>query len=229
MFFAVSGQSHFQLDSASKSVVNKRAFKLSSKANTDDVYTLAQQWFNQTGKFSQKNADPPIDTVKAKKNKNKIEVDKEFANTTPLQMLNPAAGKVVGSGVLKYYGGIGNSIKLLYIKYDIYVEIKTGLAIVSATNLRYYHFSPRNYTTTGLYSLQGGRPCDAEGTINDLVNCENFHDEFKNLATCYNKEVNNLFTDFKSLLSQKKVLYDPKAATASKGSKPAAKKPVKKK
>jgi hypothetical protein len=222
--FAATGQCKFPCDPDSRKVNYTQSYKLNPKAKTDDVYSLAQTWFNVPAKFTQKNADPPADSLKTKKNKNQLEVDRQFDNSRPLQLLNPEVNKMVGLGLLKYYGGTGTSIKLLYLKYDIYVEIKAGQAMVSVSNIRYFHFAPKNYTATGLYSFAGGKPCDNEGTIESLIDCENFHDEFNGLVVYFNKEVNNLFADFKTLLKQKKALYEVKTASASTASKTVVKK-----
>jgi hypothetical protein len=217
LFFAlvVSGQSRFPLDSVSHEVVFSQKIKLNSKIKTEDVYASALKWFGNPATFTKKNADPPIDTLKAKKNKRKAEAESQFDNPRPLQMQDPAGSKLVGMGISRYYGGMGTSIKLLYLKYDIYVEIKEGIATISALNIHYFHYNSQTYAQTGLYNFSGGKPCEEVGKIEALIGCENFHDEFKALGIYFNKETTVLFADFKNLMAQKKFLYDPKTASAA--------------
>jgi hypothetical protein len=218
-------QTSFPYDSLTHKVFYKQTYQLAAKAKADDVFALAETWFSEPARFTQKNAEPPIDTTKAKKNKNKISVDKEFDNAKPLQILDPAGHKINAMVLVKYYGGYTNSIKLLYIKYDINLEIRNNTCTVSIDNVRYYHFDPKSYAQTALYNFSGGKPCDAAGNMEYLIACENFHDEFKNLALYFNKQTTGLCADFKALLKKKMMLYDPKAANQA----PASKKPPQKK
>jgi len=210
-----SAQAKFPFDSASHQVIYTRSFKLDAKVKKADVYAAALAWFGDPAGFTRKNADPPADTANAKKNKRKAEAEAQFDNPRPLQMQDPISGKALGMGIIRYYGSMNNAIKLLYVKYDIMVEIKAGEATISVSNIHYFHYHPASYKQVPLYSFSGGRPCDEVGAIEALIGCQNFRDEFTNLTAYCNNVIYGQVDDFRKLLKQKKYLYDPKAVSIS--------------
>ena len=221
---SVSAQQKFAFDSVSRSVTYKQSFKLNPKVKEEDVFAVAEKWFTENpGKFVQKNADLQIDTVKAKRNKNQVELDKEFGNIRPLQSLEPTGGKIVGMGLLKYYGGSTSSIRLLYIKYDLYLKIEQDVLSLSIANVRYFHFNPSTYAKMGIYGFNGGQPCEPMSNLEYLIDCETAHNEFGALASCFNKETSKLFADLKGSLKTNKVLYEPKTVSSVPDPKPKTK------
>jgi hypothetical protein len=215
-------------------VIYSQSFKLSPKVKSDDVYASALTWFSDPVKFTNKNADPPSDPEKDKKNKRKIEAENQFENPRPLQIQDPAGGKVQAMGIIRYYS-TANSIKLLYLKYDIEVKVDAAAATVTISNIRYYHYNASSYKQLPLYNFSGGKPCEEVGTLDYLIGCENFHEEFKTLAVYCNKLIYGHISDFKNILRQKKYLYEggasakaPVKAVTKTPAKTTAKAPVKK-
>jgi hypothetical protein len=209
----VWAQAKFPYDSVRHTVIYTESFKLSSKVKTDEVYAAALKWFGDSAKFNHKNADPPIDTLKAKRNKKKKEAEEQFNNPRPLQMQDPVGGRVQGMGIIRYFGSANSTIKLLYVKYDIAVKVQAGLASIAIENIHYFHYHPTSYKQVALYNFSGGKPCEEVGTLESLIGCENFRDEFKNLALYCNKYIYGNMDDFKNMLKQKKYLLDQKPAT----------------
>jgi hypothetical protein len=195
-------QTKFPYDSANHQIIYTQSFRLNPKVKSDDVYASALTWFSDPAKFTNQNADPPSDPEKDKKNKRKIETEKQFENSRPLQIQDPAGSKVQAMG----------------LKYDIGVKVDAAAATVTISNIRYYHYNASSYKQVPLYNFSGGKPCEEVGTLDYLIDCENFHEEFKNLATYCNKQIYCHISDFKSILKQKKYLNE--------GS-PAAKAPAK--
>ena len=212
---SAGAQSQFTLDEVSQKVVCKQVFLINATLKVDSVYTLAQRWLSDSTKVYQKNADPPIDTNNVKKMQQKYDIDRLFENPRPLQTLDPERRGMVGMGIIKYYGNAMNSIKLLYLRYDIYITVKEDSIIMTISNIHYYHFTPKNYTQLWLYNFSGSKPCDEKGKLEELMKCEDFHTEFRNLARFFNREVFALFIDFRNLLRYKKLLYDPNVPVAS--------------
>ena len=208
-------QSNFTLDEVSQKVVCKRVFLINATRPIDSLYILAQRWMSNSTKFFQKNADPPIDVHNEKKMKQKHDIDVLFENPRPLQILDPERRGIVGMGMLQYYGNSMNSIKLLYLRYDIYITVKVDSIIMTVSNIHYYHFTPKNYTQIWLYNFSGGKPCEEKGIIETLMKCEDFHSEFKSLASYFNKEIFGLFIDFNNLLLKKKLLYESNVVSST--------------
>lgn len=175
-------------------------------SKTTDVYTAVEKWFNNNaGIFTVKNAEP---TVEAKE-KNKNDVDAAYGNSRPLQSLDPNANRLIGQGLIKYFGGTRTSIRLMYIKYDIVVEIKAGQLSFKATNLRYYHFDPKNYTDANVFSFTGGKPCDNTGTMDYLIGCQSNPDEFMALGAFFQQTAGKQFKALKTELTNKKYVSAP--------------------
>ena len=163
---------------------------------------------NDSTKFFQKNAEPPIDTTNVRKMQLKREIDQLFENSRPLQFTDPERRGIVGMAILKYYGNAMSTIKLMYFRYDIYITVRVDTVLLSMSNVHYYHYNPKNYNQTWLYGFNGGKPCEEKGLLEELINCEDFHGEFKRLSSFFNREVYALFIDFKNLLRQKEILYE---------------------
>lgn len=183
----------------------QQTIKLST-TKTTDVYAAVEKWFNNnTGIFTVKNAEP---TVEAKE-KNKNDVDAAYGNSRPLQSLDPSANRLIGQGLIKYFGGTRTSIRLMYVKYDIVVEVKAGQLSFKATNLRYYHFDPKSYTDANVFSFTGGKPCDNTGTMDYLVGCQSNPDEFKALGVFFQQTAGKQFKALKTELANKKYVSAP--------------------
>ena len=204
----LSAQNNFPYDTTSHQVTYRQSVRLMPKVNSADVYAAATAWFADSSKFTHYNAIAPLDTMKLKKpNKKKRATEEQYGNPRPLQMQDPAADKLQGLGVIRYYSS-GGSIKLLYLKYDIGIEVTATAAILTVSNIRYYHFDAMSYKTAPIYNFSGGRPCDEVGTLESLISCQNFHEEFKKLALYCNKEIYGHIADLRTTLIRKKLVSD---------------------
>lgn len=193
----------------------KKTIKLVAKAKPEEVYSIAEKWFNTNpGIFTSKNASAP-EPAKAK---NKSAVEEAYDNHHPLQSLDPAAYRVIGQGLLKYYGGTTGSFKLLYVKYDIIIQATAGQVSYRVNNVRYFHFDPKNYTEAGIYAFKGGQPCDYTGTIEYLKGCSVKADEMNALATYFKDVVIKQQAAFTKELKDKKLLQAGTSSTAGKAS-----------
>lgn len=226
-------QNNFPYDSATHQVVYRQSIRLLLGAKTSDVYAAATAWFGDSARFTHYNAIAPLDTMQLKKpNKKKIAAEEQYGNPRPLQMQDPAADKMQGMGVIRYYSS-GGSIKMLYLKYDIGVEVKPAAVTLTVSNIRYYHFDAGTYKPVSIYNFSGGKPCEDVGTIESLIACQNFGEEFKKLANYCNREIYGHMADLRTTLIKKKLAGDgrpPVVTTAKPTAKPisVSKAPVKK-
>lgn len=229
----LSAQNTFPYDSAAHHVVYRQSVKLAPGVKTSDVYAAITTWFADSSRFTHYNLVAPLDTMKLKKpNKKKIAVEEQYGNPRPLQMQDPAADKMQGMGVIRYYSS-GGSLKLLYLKYDIGVEVKPAAAILTVSNIRYYHFDAGNYKQAPIYNFSGGKPCEDVGTIESLIDCQRFPEEMKKLAIYSNREIYGHVAGLRATLIKKKLAGDgrpPVVTTAKPTVKPKAmaKAPMKK-
>lgn len=197
----------------------QQTIKLNSTAKIADVFSTAENWiYTHPTLFTAKNAEP---TVEAKQ-KNKQEVDEAYGNSRPLQSIDPAANRLTGQGLIKYFGGTRTCIRMLYLKYDITIEVRQGLATFKLSNLRYYHFDPKTYKEANVFSFNGGIPCDNTGTIEYLRGCNVAPEEMTALGNFFKQTADGLYAAFKKDLGNKKML-----PTTAAGKTATAKKPVK--
>lgn len=209
--FLLSTSSYAQQKAALPLLAYQQSIKLGAKVKPEDVYTAAESWFNANPSlFTSSNALAPSDV----KQKNKEAVDKEFNNSHALQMLDPSIYKLQALGLIKYFGGTTTSIRMLYIKYDIAIAIKAGSATFSISNVRYFHFDAKNYNPTGIFSFDGGKPCEHSGNLDALYNCQTNAEEFKQLSDYFNKTVKAQAEAFNKGLKDKKMLYTAPATTS---------------
>lgn len=229
----LQAQNTFPYDTVAHQVIYRQAIKLAPGAKTENVYAAATDWFADSARFTHYNAVAPLDTMQVKKpNKRKRATEEQYANTRPLQMQDPAADKMQGLGIIRYYSS-GGSIKMLYLKYDISVEVTKATAVLTVSNIRYYHFDATSYKPAPIYNFSGGKPCEEVGTLESLISCQNFHDEFKKLAMYCNKEIYGHMADLRITLIKKKLVSDgrPPAVTTNKSApkvKATAKAPMRK-
>ncbi|MBS1623866.1 MAG: hypothetical protein JST83_07595 [Bacteroidetes bacterium] len=211
-------QNSFPYDTALHQVIYRQSIKLIPKVKMEDVYAAATAWFADSAHFTHYNAIAPLDTMQLKKpNKRKRAAEEQYANTRPLQMQDPAADKMQGLGVIRYYSS-GGSIKLLYLKYDITVEVTSTAAILTVSNIRYYHFDAGSYKQAPIYNFSGGKPFEEVGTLESLIDCQHFNDEFKKLAVYCNKEIYGHIADLRTVLIKKRLAVDgrPPVVTTAK-------------
>ncbi len=221
----LAAQNTFPYDSTAHQVIYRQSVKLAPGAKTGDVYAAINTWFGDSARFTHYNLVAPLDTMKLKKpNKKKIAVEEQYGNPRPLQMQDPAADKMQGMGIIRYYSS-GGSLRLLYLKYDIGVEVKPAAAVVTISNMRYFHFDASSYKQAPIYNFSGGKPCEDVGTIESLMSCQHFAEEFKKLAIYCNREIYGHVADMRSALIKKKLAGDgrpPVVTTAKPGNKPKA-------
>ncbi|MBS1619461.1 MAG: hypothetical protein JST76_13135, partial [Bacteroidetes bacterium] len=105
---SLQAQNTFPYDTVTHQVIYRQAIKLAAGAKTESVYAAATDWFADSARFTHYNAIAPLDTMQVKKpNKRKRAAEEQYANTRPLQMQDPAADKMQGLGIIRYYSSGG--------------------------------------------------------------------------------------------------------------------------
>lgn len=189
----------------------KQTIKLGAKVKPEDVYSLAETWVNaNSGLFTAVNTPAPTDV----KQKSKDAVEKQFDNSHAMQMLDPSVLRIQALGLIKYFGGTTTSLRMLYIKYDIAIQAKAGEATFSISNVRYFHFDAKSYADAGIFSFDGGVPCEHSGNLSDLYTCQKSTEEFNQLTAYFNKTVKAQADAFAKELKDKKMLYVAPATTS---------------
>ena len=196
---------------ASGEVVYKHTFKLQAGIKDDDAYGIVQDWFNSAAaKFTSQNTEGPTNTCK-----NKALVEDAFKNTQPLQSLDPSSGRLVGKGLIKYFGAATSSVGVLYMEYYVVLEINGHQLTATVSKMKYHHFNQRTYAPKPIYGWQGGKPLDDADKLGTLVNNANENRDLAEVGAFVNKNMAALFNNLQSFMQTAKLLEPSQLNQAS--------------
>jgi hypothetical protein len=183
--------------------VYKHSFKLQANVKAEDAYNLAQDWFKSGPEvFTCENIADPIDGS----GKNKAFVEDAFKNPQPLQSLDPAAGRMAGKGVIKYYGSVNSTLGVLYMEYYVVLEVNGNELTATVSKMKYHHYNPRTYAEKPIYGWSGGEPFDAADKLENLVNNATENRDVQKVGAFVNKKVAELLSNLQSYLQSAKLL-----------------------
>ena len=187
---------------ASGELVYKHTFKLHAGIKDDDAYGIVQDWFNSAAaKFTSQNIEGPATSCK-----NKALVEDVFKNPQPLQSLDPGSGRMVGRGLIKYFGPATSSVGVLYMEYYVVLEINGHQLTATVSKMKYHHFNQRTYSPKPIYGWQGGKPLDDADKLSALVNNAAENRDLAEVGAFVNKNIASLFNNLQSFMQTAKIL-----------------------
>ncbi|HLP51102.1 MAG TPA: hypothetical protein VK154_09485, partial [Chitinophagales bacterium] len=173
------GQNKLPYDSVMGKIAYNFTVEIDKPYKKEAMYRLIQEWLNQPEVFNRSNvAATAAPTAEKAKSPNKEAVEREFANLTPLQSLDPESDRQSGKGIIKYAGNANGCIRLMYIQYAVIVIIEDNKLMCEVGYFKYNHFNPRNYQSMPVFNWSGLMPCDNVNTMEYLIGCEACHTEF---------------------------------------------------
>ncbi|HWB62212.1 MAG TPA: hypothetical protein VG603_01790 [Chitinophagales bacterium] len=185
-------------------LVFSQTFKLSGNISADQAYELVQQWFTQNpAKFTSHNNDAA--SVESG-SKGRGEVEEAFSNPRPLQSLDPESKRVAGRGVIKYAGGLGSSIGLMYLEYYIVVEVKGNILTATISQIKYHHYNRRTLVPQPIYGWQGGKPYDSADRYSALTEDGADNRDISSLSDFVNSDIASLLANLQTMLKSKNAL-----------------------
>ena len=212
MLFITTGQALFAqtklpADAATGMISYK--FKLETDRATKSKVLLRQvaDWFKQNAEvFTRSNT---VDTghqvmTDKKRNESKEAVQQQFANTKPLQSIDPESDRLSGKGIIKYTGLANGCIRLFYVQYNIVITVSDGVVTGDISNFRYSHFNPRTYQSQPVFNWSGSMPCDNVNTVEYIRDCEACHSEFNTFYTFLNTNAEEVINNLKTFMKSEK-------------------------
>lgn len=196
---ALFAQVTLPVDPASRMVSYTYTIDADKPVKKQVLYQLVQDWLAQTQLFNKANSTAVVKVTDKNIAENKAVAEKEFANPTPLQFVDPESDRISGKGILRYNGQAGGCIKLFYIQYAVIVIVEDNKLTCQVSHFKYNHFHNRSYQPIPIYSWSGTTPCDQVNTLEYLTECENSHAEFSNFYAYINAhadELNQSLRDF---------------------------------
>ena len=196
---------------ASGEVVYKHSFNLQAGIKDDDAYGIVQDWFNSAAaKFTCQNTEGPAGNCK-----NRALVEDAFKNHQPLQSLDPSSGRMVGRGLIKYYGAATSSVGVLYMEYYVVLEISGHQLTATVSKMKYHHFNQRTYAPKPIYGWQGGKPLDDADKLGTLMSNANENRDLAEVGAFVNKNMDALFNNLQSFMQTAKLLEPARLNQAS--------------
>jgi hypothetical protein len=115
-------QNKLPFDTTTQKVLFKEIIQLDTNIRADKIIAIAQDWFvsnpsnfNRTNKSSISAGEVIFGMSRA----NSDNVDILFKNDQPLKLTDTIRKKLLGKGVLKFWGNTAGHLRLAYFEYDI--------------------------------------------------------------------------------------------------------------
>jgi hypothetical protein len=196
---ALYAQVKLPIDPATRMVSYTYSIETDKPIKKQALYQLVQDWLAQTQLFNKANNTAVVKVTDKNSIENKAAAEKEFANPTPLQFVDPESDRLSGKGILRYNGQQGGCIKLFYVQYAVIVIVEDNKLTCQISHFKYNHFHNRNYQPLPVYNWSGNMPCDQVNTLEYLTECESNPTEFSTFYTYINahaEELNQSLRDF---------------------------------
>jgi len=185
------------VNAASGEVTFKQTFTLNQNLSEDEVFETVQNWFaNSTAKFTRQNAD----MQNVGNARNKQQVDASFSNARPLQSMDPSAKRFAAKGLIKYNGGAGSNINVLYLEYYMIIDINGNEVTATISNIKYHHFNSHTFNAQPIYSWAGGKPCDSCDKLESLLENDAYATDVTKLSNFLNTDIRNLLADLQQYI-----------------------------
>lgn len=182
---------------ASGEVTFKQTFTIGENLSEDQVFEVVQNWFaKSTSKFNRQNAD----MLSVGNGHNRQQVDASFSNARPLQSIDPSAKKFAAKGVIKYNGGAGSNINVLYMEYYMIIDINGNQVTATISNIKYHHFNSRTFAAQPIYSWAGGKPCDSCDKLESLLENDAYAADVNKLSAFLITDLHSLLTDLQQFV-----------------------------
>lgn len=170
-----------------------------NKLSEDEIYENFKEWFSvKSTNFNRSNSEKNAQGTEvwlATTKRNFQSIDALFKNDQPLKLSDKESKKLIGKVVNKYTGGTMGCIRVLYLEYDLIVEIKDGRYRYSVTNFTYTHYNQASAKQTQIYGWKDEGECKSKGTLTELLLCDRCEKEFNKFYEYIHADVKELITD----------------------------------
>lgn len=200
LFSSAMGQDHIILpfDSATGKIVYTNIVKVDSTINSRDIYNAFKEWISSDIStfyiISSEKSSNTTDAIFGARKSNMSTVDLQFKNANPLKMSDPETNKLIGQAVIKYFGSSLGCVRLIYLTFDIKIQIKDGKYKYDITNFDYTHYNPYNGYKITFNTLSDKGNCKSSGDIEDLIHCDNCSDGLSGFYSFIDKSVNMIIS-----------------------------------
>lgn len=177
-------------------------FNLNRGTSDKEAYEMAQKWFTENpAEFNAANGTHMI----SRKAVAKIALDDTYKNSSPFISAYPGTNWVAGHNVVKYTGGELSAISIMYIEFDMVVQIEDAQVTATLSHVTYHHYNPFNYAPAGIANA-AGKAFQPTGKFENLAAVANSNPDIKDASDFLNQHVDRLLGDLQQTLGADKPL-----------------------
>ncbi len=170
---------------------------VAANVTNQQAYELAAEWFAKNGsQLTRSNLSEAAQCAQCTNAANLAEVNHEFANSSPVQSLDPESNRIAARVVTKYFGSGSSTIRAMYVQYYLIVSVVEHQIVCEIKDIRYNHFNEHNYQFKRIQNWGNSTSLDPVNTFDYLVANEQSHEEFNKFYSFLNKETNQLVAQF---------------------------------
>jgi hypothetical protein len=203
IYLVTYAQNKLPFDTTTQKVLFKEIIQLDTNIKADKIIAIAQDWFvsnpsnfNRTNKSSISAGEVIFGMPRANSNN----VDILFKNDQPLKLTDTIRKKLLGKGVLKFWGNTAGHLRLAYFEYDIEILAKKGKLKIEISNFNYTHYNQVNMQQVQIWGWKDKGPCSSKNTLEELMKCEYCEEEQQKLYKFLNEDMKRLQEDLKQYL-----------------------------
>lgn len=206
-YSSISAQSLLPYDSATAKVTYSYSIKRDKRMTNDAAYKVVQDWFEQNScEFKRCNLNQYGCISQNVNTKNLAEVEKVFANASPLQSIDPESNRITGKVSLKYTGDALGILKVLYLEYFMIVTVNEKTIDCQITDIRYNHFNPKSFLLQRINNWSDFTSLEPVNTLEYLDQNQKCSSDFGKFACFLNDDMDRLYNHLGNYVKSAKSL-----------------------
>jgi hypothetical protein len=161
----------------------------------ENLFEAYQQWFDkEVGLFTRVN-NPEYKCYSSQAClESKNEVDRIFANPTPLQSIDPESKRMATRVVVRYTGDEEALLKLMYLEYYLVLTVQEKSIHAEITDIHYNHLHSKKYTLQRIGNWTNTISAESINKIEHLMRQELAElPEFQKLFKFLNEDISLLY------------------------------------
>ncbi len=154
--------------------------KTDSSLTANDLFEIINEWaISNTKELKRANSEKAsalFDGLTGSTNSPLTAIDLLYFNDkNPIKLANKDKKKFIINVVYKYYdGGTFSQIGIMYVEYNLIIQIKNGRYKYNISNFRYTNYMNRGMYEGKEYQMQGFKnegPCKSKGFLEETFDC----------------------------------------------------------
>lgn len=192
----INAQNVLPFDSIKGKVSYVLDIPIQNSTSQEGLFEAYQQWFGKEIGLFNRVSNPDYRCYSSDAClQNKKEVDKIFANPTPLQSIDPESNRMATRVVVRYTGDDEALLKLMYLEYYLVLTIHKEKIHAEITDIHYNHLHAKKYTLQKIGNWTNTISAESIDKIEHLLRRELVElSEFQKLFKFLNEDINLLYS-----------------------------------